>query len=498
MGREERLAHESFVTNKEGGFPEEIVMISCIPMLSASLHGFLCRTSVVASLRRNLWCATALDILLQCVPLILAVTMLSSYVACITFSMLAASLGARVVHHLLRQRPQRAQKAQRNRKAPGKKGPPSTGASARQTWSSVVTAARSHVLLGAAVFILGVDFPAFPRRLAKTEQSGFSLMDTGVGFFVALAAASSPEAKGAPSSGGVQNVARAAKGSVALVLLGLSRVATVKSLDYQSPVLEYGVHWNFFFTLAFTKVAASVVYAILPARLDWLVGSVLSVGYEAVLQSTQLNAFLDDGNRDGLVAANKEGLASLAGFLALYLIVVALSRRLLYGARSCIRDWVAMVFETGVVALVGLALTYVVHSDVAPVSRRLANLPYCLWTISLFLVTIVCFVLLQIADVLLCQDGMQVDFSQLQVLHKAKDAARESQEPNLLWYSINFNAMPMFLLVNLLTGLVNIVLRPRTTGTLSAVLVLVVYISVAAFTTVFLYSRKMKLKLPFT
>ncbi|CAN8010276.1 unnamed protein product [Ixodes pacificus] len=497
MGREERLVHESFVTNKEGGFPEEIVMISCIPMLSASLHGFLCRTSVVASLRRNL-SATALDILLQCVPLILAVTMLSSYVACITFSMLAASLGVRVVHHLLLQRPQRTQKVQRNRKVPGKKGPPSTGASVRPAWSSVVTAARSHVLLGAAVFILGVDFPAFPRRLAKTERSGFSLMDTGVGLFVALAAASSPEAKGAPSSGSVQNVARAAKGSVALILLGLSRVATVKSLDYQSPVLEYGVHWNFFFTLAFTKVAASVVYAILPARLDWLVGSILSVGYEAVLQSTQLNAFLDDGNRDGLVAANKEGLASLAGFLALYLIVVALSRRLLYGARSCIRDWVAMVFETGAVALVGLALTYVVHSDVAPVSRRLANLPYCLWTISLFLVSIVCFVLLQIADVLLCQDGMQVDFNQLQVLHKAKDAAGESQEPNLLLYSVNFNAMPMFLLVNLLTGLVNIVLCPRTMGTLSAVVVLVVYISVAAFTTVFLYSRKMKLKLPFT
>ncbi|KAM7286885.1 phosphatidylinositol-glycan biosynthesis class W protein [Ixodes scapularis] len=412
--------------------------------------------------------------------------------------MLAASLGARVVHHLLQQRPPRTQKAQRNRKAPGKKGPPSTGASVRPAWSSVVTAARSQVLLGAAVFILAVDFPAFARRLAKTKRSGFSLMDTGVGLFVALAAASSPEAKGAPSPGGVQNVVRAVKGSVPLVLIGLSRVVAVKNLEYQSPISEYGVHWNFFFTLAFTKVAASVVYAVLPARLDWLVGSILAVGYEAVLQLTQLSAFLDNSNRDGLVAANKEGLASLAGFLALYLIVVALSRRLLYGARSCIRDWVAMVFEISAVALVGLALTYVMHSDLAPVSRRLANLPYCLWTMCLFLVTIVCFVLLQIADVLLCQEGMQVDFSQLQVLHKAKDAAGESQEPNLLWYSINFNAMPMFLLVNLLTGLVNIVLRPRTMGTLSAVLVLVVYISVAAFTTVFLYSRKMKLKLPFT
>ncbi|CAN8004215.1 unnamed protein product [Ixodes hexagonus] len=483
MHRENRLAHEAFVTNKEGGSPEEILMLSCIPTLSASLHGFLCRTSIVASLRTNLWSATVLDVLLQCVPFILAVTVLSSYVACVTFSLLAMSLGARVLCHYVHQKSKGTQKVPRKKKAPAK--------------SCVVTAARSHVLLVTAVCILGVDFPAFARRLAKNERSGFSQMDAGVGIFVAMAAASSPEGKSLLFFRG-RNVVRAVKNSIALIILGLLRVATVKSLDYQSPVLEYGVHWNFFFTLAATRIAASVVYTVLPARYDWVVGSVLLIGYEAVLHLTTLNAFLDDGNRDGFVAANKEGLASLVGFLALYLIMAGLSRRLLYSARSCIRDWMIMVQQTCSLAFFGLALTSMLHTNMAPVSRRLANLPYCLWTISLFLFTIVCFVLLQIVDILFCEDGAHVDFNQIQVLHKAKATAGKSQEPDLLWSSINFNAMPMFLLVNLLTGLVNLVFHPRTAGTLSAVLVLVMYIFVAAFTTVFLYSRKMKLKLPFT
>lgn len=39
-----------------------------------------------------------------------------------------------------------------------------------------------------------------------------------------------------------------------LAILGLLRVMFVQASDYQQHVTEYGVHGNFFFTLAFIKV----------------------------------------------------------------------------------------------------------------------------------------------------------------------------------------------------------------------------------------------------
>jgi len=49
------------------------------------------------------------------------------------------------------------------------------------------------------------------------------------------------------------------KSSTPLMLLGLIRMFSVKSLDYQESVTEYGVHWNFFFTLAVVKVSESIL-----------------------------------------------------------------------------------------------------------------------------------------------------------------------------------------------------------------------------------------------
>lgn len=46
---------------------------------------------------------------------------------------------------------------------------------------SFITLFRGGNLLMTCLSILAVDFPAYPRRFAKTELFGFSLMDTGAG-----------------------------------------------------------------------------------------------------------------------------------------------------------------------------------------------------------------------------------------------------------------------------------------------------------------------------
>lgn len=116
----------------------------------------------------------------------------------------------------------------------------------------------SSLLLATMVAILAVDFRVFPRRLGKTELYGWSLMDVGVGGFIAINAALSPEARHALEgfSAG-RRMWKSFKSSLPLLVLGFIRLGLVKASNYQEHETEYGRHWNFFFTIAFTKVSVS-------------------------------------------------------------------------------------------------------------------------------------------------------------------------------------------------------------------------------------------------
>ena len=134
---------------------------------------------------------------------------------------------------------------------------------------------RSSMLLTTAICILAVDFPVFPRRFAKTETFGFGLMDIGVGSFTFAGGLVSQEARKGKGQryfdflryqvfaiylifftcrSALDIVKKSWLEALPILLLGFLRLASVKASGYHEHVTEYGVHWNFFFTLAFTKV----------------------------------------------------------------------------------------------------------------------------------------------------------------------------------------------------------------------------------------------------
>ena len=105
--------------------------------------------------------------------------------------------------------------------------------------------------------ILSVDFKVFPRRFAKAEVYGTGFMDIGVGSFIFGHAIISPFARGTMTRthrGFKSVLVKHFSGCIPILFLGIVRLISVKGANYHEHVTEYGVHWNFFFTLAFVKV----------------------------------------------------------------------------------------------------------------------------------------------------------------------------------------------------------------------------------------------------
>ncbi|PNH09908.1 GPI-anchored wall transfer protein 1 [Tetrabaena socialis] len=163
-----------------------------------------------------------------------------------------------------------------------------------------VSAFRGALMASTAVCILAVDFTAFPRRLAKAEVYGTGLMDLGVGGVMLAAGLVSTAAlplgtndggDGASSEGGGaaawrpaplrQRLASGLRGAAACWALGLGRLASTRAVDYQAHVGEYGVHWNFFHTIAVVALLGQAV-ALPPHRLA-AAAAALTAAHQAAL-----------------------------------------------------------------------------------------------------------------------------------------------------------------------------------------------------------------------
>ena len=140
---------------------------------------------------------------------------------------------------------------------------------------------------------------------------------------------SSPSACGCSAEGRPSSVASSSSSSlssllrrcVPLVVLGLVRWLSVWSSGYQSHVTEYGVHWNFFFTLAAVSLLSSLLFhAGLRVRHCSPLAVVLLCGHQAALSLLGLTAFVLHGPRRRWWEQNREGLTSVLGYLALHLI----------------------------------------------------------------------------------------------------------------------------------------------------------------------------------
>ncbi|KAJ7039128.1 GWT1-domain-containing protein [Mycena alexandri] len=248
-----------------------------------------------------------------------------------------------------------------------------------------LTTYRAHMMLMTILGILAVDFPVFPRSLAKCEKYGVSVMDLGVGSFVfsnglvsALPLLKDPAHLNASL---LPKLLAVVKRTAPVIALGVVRVVLVKGTEYPEHETEYGTHWNFFITLALLPILQVLMHPLLKV----VPASVLGLGVGAVQQFALSPLGLD---LKGYLAIHLLGLST--GTLVLP-PTPAFFRRMHTQKRdggdrnelgaprqndktaielaSYAMVWWAVL---GVMSLPGLRVD-------EGVSRQTANLPYALW-----------------------------------------------------------------------------------------------------------------------
>ncbi|EXJ83470.1 hypothetical protein A1O1_07093 [Capronia coronata CBS 617.96] len=384
---------------------------------------------------------------------------------------------------------------------------------------------RGSMLVVTCLAILAVDFPVFPRRFAKVETWGTSLMDLGVGSFVFSAGVVSARAvvKGeeqkkkkssqtdndnnnSTSSSFPSTFINTIRHSLPLFLLGFIRLWSVKGLDYAEHVTEYGVHWNFFFTLAllppFVELADALTRLVFHGyRYDTL-AVVLALAYELVLNNTDLLRYIVAAPRGpDLLSMNREGVFSFAGYLAIFLAGRGTGMRVVrfpststsstssptttdqtsLERRLILRD---LLIQSAIyTTLYVLSTDY--HVFNLRVSRRLANLPYVLWVAAFNNAQIFLFGLIE-------SYGPAFSYFSEDTT-TATTSVRNATSPILR--AFNSNGLVVFLLANLLTGLVNMTVNTLDMAALHAVAVLLVYAALVTGVAVVLDMAGIKIRI---
>ncbi|KAA1475282.1 GWT1-domain-containing protein [Dentipellis sp. KUC8613] len=375
---------------------------------------------------------------------------------------------------------------------------------------------RAHMMLMTVLGILAVDFPVFPRALAKCETYGVSIMDLGVGSFVfsqgvvsAIPLLKDPQYL---TSSSIPKIQRTLKKCIPVLLLGLVRVLLVKGTEYPEHVTEYGVHWNFFLTLGFIPVLQVLLHPFIRHVPISLIGLLLALGQQLVL-SSGLRTFVFDAPRVGLISANKEGIVSLPGYLAIHLLGLSTGTFLLPPSPSYFRrrqrerplkrrDSTVSDLHTGKPVTTTIrrendktaielfsyafiwwtlffACRYFRIDD--GVSRRLVNLQYILWVSAFNTSFILGYLTLDLA--FFPSPLLKSVYSPTSKLKVPAETASASallapppavQAPPLL-EAINRNGLPIFLLANMATGVVNLSMETMYASDAVAMGVLTLY-----------------------
>lgn len=364
------------------------------------------------------------------------------------------------------------------------------------TWSvnarqyATITIYRSSLLCLTIVAILAVDFHVFPRRFAKTETHGYSLMDMGAASFVVASGLVSHRARNVfqnlPSI--TTNHYIQPKRFVPLAILGLLRYVTHQELDYQEHASEYGIHWNFFWTLALLQPVAAILSTTTSKTNipHWLCPLIVFGLYQMCLSIGGLQKWIEDAPRKcpkwdttmpplsptsiflcDIVYANREGIFGCFSYAALYLLSEWIAYKFYWQQQSPTTTTTPTSSVSSSIPLyrvtIMLGIVWRILDVYVTVSRRSTNLPFVAWVlfVNVFQLTAI--------------DYFVNWFAQSLYAFRIDNTIVATPLVPTSFKAINRHGLFIFLIANLLTGAVNLSINTLEVNHMSAVTILGLY-----------------------
>ena len=371
-----------------------------------------------------------------------------------------------------------------------------------------LSAHRAFVYLLTTIAILAVDFPLFPRRYCKTEVVGYGFMDLGAASFVIVAGWTSvlqhhQYQQQSIASSSSNYYYKVMKKCTPLLLIGLIRLATTKGLEYQEHVSEYGIHWNFFFTLCcielimtlWKQIKTTLFYAATYISVDLVLGVAFMVTYQLYLSQYGGQEFIVYANRQcfatntnsslcNAFAANREGILGVIGYCSLRLLSECIAKVCLLlppppsssssSSNDAISSQRRRLFYTSMgLWLLHFLLTVGLH---IPNSRRTTNASFILWALAHNTSLLTCI------HVVVDKTGNNNNNN------NNSDSRLDSEYYTLPWIlsSVNDFGLAVFLSSNVLTGLVNLTFDTLHSSNIKAMLILSVYLALVCGFALFL------------
>lgn len=421
---EYKLAKEAHVADCTGGSISEVSMV-CASLVSS--HMLWC-----ALLKRNYIQDESFisQFVLYVIPILSCLTLTADYASSVTVGMAVLALAIYWPTETTTTKEKTALKSD---------------------YKPYLTVYRAGTMISTCIAILAVDFQFFPRRFAKVETFGTSLMDAGVGSFVfssgvvaARAYVSNNNNKSASNI--FQSMLKSFRSAFPILALGFARLFLTKSVNYQEHNSEYGLHWNFFFTLGFLPPFVTLIGFCRKVVPFAVLGLLVAIGYQLAL-CQGLQDWILNTPRVDLLSANKEGVCSFLGYLSIFLFglqcgVIIFQENI---SHSKLSKWLQLEDRQPMKQLTvhlyvysalmwSLFYAWIKLFPEYYVSRRMANLPYICWVIAFNL-------------------SLVASLVRVESIYKI-----QGRGPALL-DALNINGLFTFLLANVLTGTINLSMR---------------------------------------